>query len=238
VRPLVEALARSWAPAAGGAAVRFGEGLGSSARVEALERGAIDVAMASHGIDTAQLRARGLVAHEIAKVAVVFAVNAGVPVVGLSTAQLCDVYRGRVPSWRALGGPALAVAPRMRPDAEVDAEVVHAAVACFPRGALPAPVSVVERPEAMAAELAARAGAIGVTSLPFVEASGGRIRALALDGVVPDAASVRAGRWPLVRRSYLLTRAEPSPVVRRFLAFVRGAEGAAAIEANGAVPVP
>ena len=238
VRPLVEALARAWTPSAGAAAVRFGAGLGSAARVEALARGEIDVAMASHGVDTAALRARGLVAHEIAKVAVVFAVNAGVPVAGLTTGQLCDVYRGRVPSWRALGGPALAVAPRMRPDAEVDAEVVHAAVACFPRGALAAPVAVVERPEAMAAELASRAGAIGVTSLPFVEAGGGRIRALALDGVVPDAASVRAGRWPLVRRSWLLTRAEPSPAARRFLDFVRGPDGAAAIEGVGAVPVP
>jgi hypothetical protein len=76
-----------------------------------------------------------------------------------------------------------------------------------------------------------------MTSLPFVLQSGGRLRALALDGVRPGAESVRRGAWRLTRRSVFVTRAAPPPAVVHFLAFVRGAAGARVIEASGAVAV-
>ena len=89
----------------------------------------------------------------------------------------------------------------------------------------------------MAAAIAGTPGAIGMTSMPFALQSGGRIRALALGGVVPGPESVRRGEYRLVRASYLLTRGAPSPDVARFLAFIRGPSGAAVIAANGGVPV-
>ena len=115
----------------------------------------------------------------------------------------------------------------------------HAAgVSCLREAVAAGAVRAVERPEVMAEELAATAGALGMTSLPFVERSGGRLRALALDGVAPTADAVRSGAYPLTRRSLLLTRVAPPAHVARFLAFVRGPRGARAIVASGAVPVP
>ena len=237
VMPLVAAVAREYRAAHPSAAVVMGAGLGASARVQALADGTIDIALASHGVDAADLARRGLVAHEIAKVAVVFAVNQSVPVAGLTEQQVCDLYGGRIASWRELGGPDLAVAPRTRPAGEVDADVVLAGVGCL-KGTAPAPaVATLEKPEQMAAALAGTPGAIGMTSLPFVEQSGGRIRAVTLGGVRPTPESVRSGAWRLTRHSYLLTRARPSAAVARFLAFVRSPAGARAIAASGAVPV-
>jgi phosphate transport system substrate-binding protein len=88
----------------------------------------------------------------------------------------------------------------------------------------------------MAAALAATPGALGITSLPFVRQSGGRVRALAFGGAAPTAANVRRGAYPLTRASILLTAAAPRPPVARFLAFVRGPAGARVISAGGAVP--
>jgi phosphate transport system substrate-binding protein len=238
VRPLVAALVEAYRSRTPGAPVALNDGLGTQARARAVAGGTIDVAMASHGIDSVALAGQGIAVHEIAKVAVVFAVHAGVPVTSLRAAQLCDVYRGRTTSWRELGGAALPIAPRVRPESEVDTEVVRAGVACFPADSAMATVTVVDRPEQMAAAIAAQPGAIGMTSMPFVEQSGGRIRAVALDGTAPTAANVRRGSYRLTRASYLLTRADAPPPVRRFLAFVRGAEGRRIIEANGGVPVP
>ena len=42
-----------------------------------------------------------------------------------------------------------------------------------------------------------------MTSLPFVEQSGGRMRALSLGGVAPSAENVRSGAYALTRRSLL-----------------------------------
>ena len=237
VMPLVAALARDYEARHPGARVTLGAGLGTAARLAALLEGRIDVALASQGVDADALARQGLAAHEIAKVAVVFAVPAAVAVSGLTAARLCDAYAGRVTNWRALGGPDLPIAPRTRPAGEVDGDVAAAGVPCLRDAVAAGGVRAVEQPEAMAEELAATAGALGMTSLPFVERSGGRLRALALDGVAPTAANVRAGAYPLTRRSLLLTRAAPPAHVARFLAWVRGPQGARAIGASGAVPV-
>jgi phosphate transport system substrate-binding protein len=234
VMPLAVALADAYRAAHPGATVVIGAGLGATARLDAVAAGRIDVALASHGLEEAELARRGLTAHEVARVAVVFATHAGVPVRALTQAQLCDVYAGRITDWRTLGGPALAIAPRTRPTGEVDGDVVREGVPCL-RDATGAHVPSIERPEAMAAALADTPGAIGMTSLPFVERSAGRLRALALDGVAPDAAQVRSGAYPLTRRSVFVTRADASPAARAFLAFVRGPAGARVIAASGAV---
>jgi phosphate transport system substrate-binding protein len=187
---------------------------------------------------TAELARQGLAAHEIAKVAVVIGVNASVPITSIAERQLCDLYSGAITNWRELGGPDLRIAPHTRPAGEVDADVVLAGVKCLQQTALASTVVSIEKPEDMAAALATTRGAVGMTSLPFVEQSGGRVRALALGGVSPTPANVRQGTYPLSRQSFLLTHTSPSPAVARFLAFVRSADGASAIAANGAVPAP
>ncbi|MGZ8412432.1 MAG: substrate-binding domain-containing protein [Gemmatirosa sp.] len=236
VMPLAAALAEAYRAAQPQVTIAMGAGMGTAERLDALASGRIDVALASHGIDEAELARRGLAAHEIARAAVVFATHAGVPLTAITQRQLCDVYAGRAVDWRALGGPSLAIAPRTRPAGEVDADVVLAGVPCLRDVAMAAHVRSIERPDAMAAALADTPGAIGMTSLPFVARSGGRLRALALDGVAPTAEQVRRGTYPLTRRSVFLTRAEPSPAVRAFLTFVRGPAGARTIAASGVVP--
>ena len=237
VQPLVEALAREYGDAHRAVPITFGRGLGSRARIDSLAAGTIDMAMASHGVDTAALRARGIVAHEIARTPVVFAVNAGVPIQGITARQACDILSGRVTSWSELGGPAAPVVAHMRPMDEVDAEVAHEALPCLEEMALARSVAVIARADDMADALAGRANAFGITSMPYVERSAGRIRALVLDGVEPTEANVLSGRYPMQRRAYLLVREPPAPHVARFLDFVHGPEGRRVLLANGAIAV-
>ena len=81
VMPLVRALAVVYREQRPGVAIHMGKGLGTKARIEALREGKIQIAMASHGLDVASIMKQGLAVHEIAKVAVVFGVNAGVSVI-------------------------------------------------------------------------------------------------------------------------------------------------------------
>lgn len=237
VAPLVTALADAWRASGARDGVRIATGLGSSARAAALLDGRIDVAMASHGIDTAELARRGVAVHEIARTPVLFGVHAGIPVASVTGAQVCGILSGRLASWRELGGPDLPIVAAMRPREEVDAEVMLAALPCLREIVLAPAVRVVARPDSMAALLARTPGAFGLTSATFVNASAGRIRGLALDGVAPTAANVSAETAPS-RSAYLLTTQSPPAAVRRFLAFVRGAEGRRVIEQSGGVPVP
>jgi phosphate transport system substrate-binding protein len=237
VMPLVAALAKAYQERHPAATVAMGKGLGTKARLQALTDGTIDIALASHGLAPHELGERGLAVHEIAKVAVVFGVNATVSTTNVTDRQVCDAYAGKATNWRELGGPDLAVAPRTRPDSEVDAEVVRAKVACLKDLKMPDAVKVMPRSGDMAKELATTPGAIGMTTTTVVEQSRGQIKALALNGVPPTAANVERATYTLTRDSFLVTRTPPAAAIARFVEFVRSPAGEAIIRANGAVPV-
>lgn len=237
VMPLVAALAKAYRDQVPDVTVQLGRGLNPVDRLRAVEDATIDIALASHGANADDLARRGLVAHEVAKIAVVFGVHEGVTIAGLSERQVCDIYAATVTSWQALGGPALPVAARARPESEVDTEIVRARLGCLRDLTLPDVVRRMPRSGDMAKELATTPGAIGFTTMTVVEQSGGRIKALALNGITPTADHVRTKAYTLTRDSLLITRATPSAAVRRFVDFIRSGRGAAVIEGNGAIPV-
>ena len=184
-----------------------------------------------------EITRQGMAVQEIAKVAVVFGVNASVPVINLTDRQVCDIYAGNVTNWKQLGGPDLVIIPSTRPDTEVDAEVVRAKIGCLKDLPMGKHVKVMQRSGDMAKELAATVGAVGMTTLTVVEQSGGKVKALSLNGVAPSAENVKVKTYTLTRDLFLVTKATPAPAVANFLKFIRSPAGEAVIVANGAVPV-
>jgi len=237
VTPLVAALANAYQAQNPAAAIEIGKGLGTKARIQALDDGKIDIAMASHGLDVSQIERAGMVVYEIAKVAVVVGVNAGVPVTSLSDAQVCDIYLAKVKNWKELGGPDLAVVPMTRPDSEVDTEVVRERIQCLTRLKMPDTVVVMPKAGEMAQALSSTAGSIGMTTMTVVEQSNGRVKGVALDGITPSAGNVQGKRYLLTRDSFLVVKAPPSAATAKFIEYVRSPAGAKVIAANGAVPV-
>jgi phosphate transport system substrate-binding protein len=234
--PLVDALAKAHAAKTPSIKFEIGKGLGTKARIEALNSGSIDIAVASHGLKIDDLVKQGTAVYEIARTAVVFGVNSGVSVANLSQAQVCSIYSGASKNWIQVGGPDLLIAARTRPDSEVDTEVVRDGITCLKTLKMPETVKVMQRGGDMAKELMATVGAIGMTTTTVTEQSGGKIKALALDGAAPTEANVTAGSYRLVREVFLVVKESTSPAAKAFLAFVRSAEGAAVIKANGAIP--
>ena len=81
--PLVEALTKAYAAKAG-IAFQIGKGLGTRARIDALKANDIDIAVASHGLRIDDLGKQGMAVYEIARTAVIFGVNASIPIVSVS----------------------------------------------------------------------------------------------------------------------------------------------------------
>ncbi len=238
VMPLMRALADAYAVESPQANVTFGEGLGSRTRLDSLRAGVMDIAIASHGLDTAQLRAEGLQVHRIAQTPVVVGVHSeSVSLADLATAQLCDVLAGRVTSWRQLGdGRDLRVQVIVRPESEVDMEVLRDRVPCARSLTIAANATIVEETSDMAHAIANTNGAIGITTATVTEQSEGAIRALSLDGVLPTPQTVARGTYSLVRSSYLITRADAHAGVTAFLNFIASPSGVRVLEENGASP--
>jgi phosphate transport system substrate-binding protein len=237
VTPLVAALARAYREQNAGAEINIGKGMGTRARIEALRDGAIDIAMASHGLKIDDIKRQGMAVHEIAKIAVVFGVNASVAVAHLTDAQVCGIYSATTKNWEELGAADLVIVAVTRPDSEVDTEVVREKIPCLTKLQMPSTVKIAPKAGEMAEQLATTTGAVGMTTMTVVEQSNGRIKAVALQGVAPTAANVQNKTYVLTRDSFLVTQSTPSTAVAKFMAFVASDAGKKVIASNGAVPV-
>ncbi len=209
-----------------------------STGVRPLANGEIDIATASHGVDEADLEARVMTLHTIAKIAVVFGANADAEIAELTSDEVCSIYAGEITNWSEPGGADLAITAMTRPESEVDAEVVREGVPCFRDLTLADSVVTRESSGDMARALAETPGAIGMTTSTRVAQSDGRIVALALDGTAPTVEAVQDGSYRLTREAYLVTPEAPAkPEVGALLDFVKSDAGSQIVEANDAIPV-
>ena len=235
--PLAKALAGAYQRQYPDAQIEVGVGLGTGARLKALADGTIHLALASHGVKAEDVRAGDLKVFEVARGAIVFAVNENVPVTNATEQQVCDVYDGKIQTWRSLGGTDAAITVLTRPASEVDPEVIRAKLGCFKELKEVATAKVMPRGGDMAKALSDTPDALGMTSMTVVEQSGGKVKALSLNGVQATVENVKSGRYGLTRDFLFVAKGEPVGPTKRFLDFLRGPEGERVILANGAVPM-
>lgn len=234
--PLAKALAAAYQQQSPEPRVEIGEGLGTSQRLRALAEGRIHIALASHGLKAEDLQKDNLEVVDVARGAIVFAVNGSVPVQGLNEAQICELFSGRIKTWRDLGGPDQPVQVLTRPPREIDPEVIRAKIGCFANLREVDTAKVLARGGEMAKALAETPYAIGMTSMTVVEQSAGKVKALMLGDVAPTPDNVKSGRYALTRDFLLVVRNPPPAGVTRFVDFVRSPAGDAVIKASGAIP--
>ncbi|MEM1296911.1 MAG: substrate-binding domain-containing protein [Verrucomicrobiota bacterium] len=214
--------------------IELDKGMGSSERLQALADDNIQIAMASHGLDPEKLEANEQTPHLFAKMAIVFAVHDSVPVHDLTTDQVSAIYRGDHNNWNELGGPDLPIVRLMRPDYEVDAEVIREKIAAMTEMKWAEDTQLKESSGDLAKALDATEGAIGVTTVVRV-LRGEHTVALKLDGVEGAEAAVKAGDYVLTRNCYLVTPEEPTERVQHFLDFVESTEAAGLIKEAGGI---
>jgi phosphate transport system substrate-binding protein len=236
VPPLAQEIGLAYQERTPGWFAILGKGMSSKARLEALADDSIDIALASHGVDSTELAGRGMTVHHIADVPVGFAVNSSVTVSDLTEAQVCDIYRGRVRNWREVGGPDLPIVAVTRPKGEVDGDVMLAGVPCL--GALTMAPTVIskELPADMSNFVASTPGAIGMMSATMVAVASDLVKPLSLGGVAPTPDNLAAGRYRLLRHTYFVTKASPPPRVQAFLDFIRSEPGTGILRSQQAVP--
>lgn len=240
--PLAEALAEAFsARLYRDIPVRVGKGMpGGKARLSALAAREIDIALSSRIPDSSELAVAALVALPIATAAVVVGVQNDVPLNNVSATEACAILGGSIPFWALPSGESLAVRVFLRPESEVDMEVLRSGLGCMrpaSRDSAGTVVKVMGRPDQLADSLAHTPGAVGVTTLGILGEYGGQIRALSIDGGIPDEKEIRSGCYPLTRPFILVMRNPPGAAVSAFCDFVRSKEGAAIIRAFGAVPL-
>ncbi len=233
--PVMQQLARAFEAKSGPQGIEvMTNSLGSGGGIKGVEAGRLAIGLTGRALKDSEKGA--LVYRQLAVMPVIIAVNAGLPVSGITSAQLCAVYSGSIKSWKQLGGPDTNIVPLTRNEDDSDKEALREQVGCYKGMKESADVVVLSSGSGMTSSLAGRPAAIGLTTYEAVLKSQGRIKAIALDGVAPTAESVEAGKYRLVKDFAVVTKGEPQGVAKSFIDFAADSDGKKIMANDGLVP--
>lgn len=206
--------------------------LGSGGGIKALLAGAVQVAVTARPLSEAESKA-GATAVEYGRTPFVFATAATNKVNGITTQNLVDFYAGTVNAWP--DGSRLRLV--LRPVGDSDSETIKAMSPAMHTAKLAA-----ERREGMifavtdqesASAIERTSGALGPSTLALLLSEKRPLKALALDGVIPNVQTIANGSYPLMKQLLLVTGPKTSPQAHAFVNFVRSAAGREILQQSG-----
>ena len=173
------------------------------------------------------------VAHVVAMDGVCVVVHPSNPVRDLTTAQVRDIYAGRVTNWRQVGGPSVPIVVISRDTSSGTYETFEKLV--MNKQPMAASVEYVNANPQAQARVRTTPGAIGYVGLGFLEG----VKALEVDGVKPTRRTVSSGSYPVSRPLFMFTNGYPKlgSMVHKFVAFYLTERGQELVEAKGYVPL-
>ena len=228
VQPFAEKLAETYMVTHPGLAINV-QGGGSTAGVRAAETGAAQIGMSSRHLKDTEASLHQVT---IALDGIAVIVNAANPVAGLSRADVAAIFAGEIPRWSRVGGPD-------RPIHFVSREEGSGTRGAFEEMVMGkkeiAPRALVQDSNGAVREIVASdPDALGYISLGLVDR---RVRALAVDGVLPTHETILAKNYAVVRPFLFLSREEPAGAARAFIDYVLGPEGQRLLSLEGLIPV-
>jgi len=211
--------------------------VGSGGAIKAVAEGALDIGLNGRPLNAEELKL-GLLVTDYARTPFVFAVNRTVKTKNITSAELVRIYTGEMPAWPEGGQVRVVLRPASDADtllARTISPVMNAAVdaALAREGMLMAPTN-----QECHDMLEHMPGSIGFSSLTQILTEKHPLKALRYNGVEPSVSNIANGRYPLVKSLSLVTTPDLSPATRRFIEFVRSAEGRRILERTGNLPAP
>ncbi|MBP3421014.1 MAG: phosphate ABC transporter substrate-binding protein PstS family protein [Lachnospiraceae bacterium] len=206
---------------------------GSSAGVEALNAGSVNIGNSSRAL-TDDEKAAGAVENIVAIDGIAVVVNPSTTIDGLTTEDLVGIYTGEIKNFNEIGGEdaAIVVVGREAGSGTRGAfeELLEIEDAC-------AYANELDSTGAVVAKVASTPGAIGYVSLDVVDDT---VKALALNDVEPTVENIKGGSYVLSRPFVMATAgeiSEQSPEVQALFAYLQSEEGKAVIESVGLITV-
>jgi phosphate transport system substrate-binding protein len=218
VQPFAERWAELYADGAGLGQVTVPAG-GSTAGIRAEREGTAHLDMSSRAL--AADEATGLHAITVARDGIAVMVHATNPLRALSLAQLRAIYTGEIRSWRTLGGVDAPVTVITREDGSGTRDAFEHLVLTAGQS-VDAHALVTAYSGGLRKMVAEDPHAIGDVTFSQVDE---RVRALAIEGVMPSEVTIASGAYRLLRPFLFVSRGEVSGAARRFLDFVLSPRG-------------
>lgn len=206
---------------------------GSSAGIESLNAGSVDIGNSSRAL-TDDEKGAGAVENIVAIDGIAVAVNPSTTVESLTTDDLAAIYKGEIKNWSEVGGEDAAIV------------VVGREAGSGTRGAFEELLDIedqcayaneLDSTGAVMAKVASTPGSIGYVSLDVLDDT---VKALNLNDVEPTEENIKAGTYVLSRPFVMATAGEISEqneVVQALFAYLQSPEGQELIRSVGLITV-
>lgn len=205
------------------------QGGGSTAGVRAALAGAAQIGLSSRALTPTE--ASKLRAVAVARDGIALVVHPQNPVRDLTLRDLRALYAGRVRDWSSLNGQAGRITAITREEGSGTRAAFEQLV--MASQTIATSTLVQDSAGAVRQMVGSDPAAIGYISIGLVDAT---VKALRLDGVAGNEASIDAGLYPLVRPFLFVLPLARDAKASEFLAWVSGPEGHALLRQEGLLP--
>ena len=205
------------------------QGGGSSAGIYAATQGAADLGASSRELLGEEKK---LVEIAIAFDGIAVIVHPANPLTTITLAEIRRIFSGAVTNWSALGLPPHAIHLITREEGSGTREAFEHLVM---NKQYITPAALVQDSNGSVREIVAGdPHSIGYISAGLVD---DRVKALAIDGVLPTRENIKSHAYKLTRRFLFVARAAPAGPCKEFVDFILGPDGQGILETEGLVGV-
>lgn len=212
-------------------------GGGSGVGIASLTAKSVDIGLSSRSIKdkelaTAKQKGVNPVGNVIALDGLAVVVHTQNPINEITVKTLKDIYTGKITNWKALGGPDKEIVVVSRDVASGTFEVFKEKVLGGDKTREDA--LMLASNKAVATTVQETPGAIGYIGLGYLSEG---VKALKVEGVMPNNKTVQDNTYKLARPLYMYTNGAPKGLAKEFIDFVLSSTGQKLVSETGYVPL-
>ena len=208
------------------------EAMSTTGGIEGIKTGRLKVGILTRSVTDAEKK-EGLVSKFVARIPIIVGVHKSLSVTTLTDAQVCDIFSGKIKSWKDVGASdaKIIVVGRTKDDANM--EEFQEKMGCFKTLQLSADAVLLVRGNEVLDTLNNRPGTVAIVNAGGAMLERSNVKAVAVAGVTASLESVKSGKYKYFNEVGFATRGEPKGTVKKFIDFVASPDGEKILEQHG-----